>query len=102
LLEEDTMLRYLAFALVLGIGIGIGMEIVGLSLGTGGTSGHALAAESTTKPKEYGVLSEAKLPDLAARTTSYINEGWVPIGGVAIMPPNEYCGRAFYQAMVKY
>lgn len=49
--------------------------------------------------EDYCVLWEKNLGTLESRIQYYIKNGWVPQGGIAILP-TAYTDR-FYQAMIK-
>lgn len=52
---------------------------------------------------EYKVLAATKIEELEHKVAQHIEDGWVPLGGVAVMPTAApYHNFGFYQAVERF
>ena len=51
---------------------------------------------------DYMAVASSDLKDLADAVKIFLLDGWVPTGGIAILPESDITYLFFYQAMVKY
>lgn len=50
---------------------------------------------------DYTILGSQTAVDLKKEVIKYLNNGWVPLGGVSVLP-REYDQDRYFQSMVKY
>jgi hypothetical protein len=50
---------------------------------------------------EYGVVQENSAHELEKAVTELIAEGWVPQGGMAVMPETEDTMERYFQALIR-